>query len=108
MGLSGQSDRGRRDLTVDAMRAAATRLTRKYPAEVSAGRYRVRHLEVDGFVIWTGPVFTEHGTQWHGPHFEVPVRQRLRIGRYHGEWRTLRSVPAAAAEAGRLASSGSR
>jgi hypothetical protein len=104
VGLEGHSGDDGRDLTVDAMNEAAKRLTQKYPAEVSAVRYLDGRYEVDGFVIWTGPVATGHGTEWHGPVLHVPVRRRLRLGRLRRGWRATQSVPSAAAEVGRLLS----
>lgn len=99
--LQGHSSRGGRDLTIDAMNAAARRLTVKYPADVSAVRYRDGWHEVDSFMVWTGPVDAEHGTAWHGPTLLVPVRRRLCIGRFRRGWHELQPVPEAASEVGR-------
>jgi hypothetical protein len=105
MGVGGLAGReGDRDLTVDAMNAVAKRLSRKYPAEVSAVRYGDGRYEIDGFMAWTGPVTTPGGTEWRGPVLYVPVRRRLRVGRFRRPWREVQPVPAAASELGRAVS----
>lgn len=101
MGLQGHSDPEGRDLTVDAMNAVAKRLTRRYPADVTAVRYRERMHEVDGFMVWTKPVTVGGDTEWWGPVLYFPVRRRLRIGRWAGTWREVEPVAAAASRVGR-------
>lgn len=109
LGLEGNSNEGGRDLTIDAMKEVAKRLTAKYPVRVHAARYDENAYEVDGFMVWTGPVKTELGSEWHGPVLYVPVRQRLRrrrmrpFRRSHRGWVEVQSVADAAAAAGRAA-----
>lgn len=95
LGLEGHSDDGGRDLTVDAMRAVAVRLDRRYQAQVHAVRYRARLRTVDGFMVWTGPVTAEG---WMGPVLYVAVRRRVEVGRWAGPWQEVRTVAAAASE----------
>ncbi len=95
MGLEGDSDDGGRDLTIDAMKAVAVRMDRRYQASVHAVRYRERLHTVDGFMVWTGP-HTAEG--WTGPVLYVAVRRRLEIGRRAGPWQEVRTVAAAASE----------
>jgi hypothetical protein len=109
LGLEGNSNEGGRDLTIDAMKEVATRLTAKYPVSVHAARYDEGAYEVDGFMVWTGPVKTELGTEWHGPVLYVHVRQRQRrrrmrpFQRSHRAWVEVQSVAEAAAAVGRAA-----
>ena len=109
LGLEGNSNEGGRDLTIDAMKEVAKRLTAKYPVRVHAARYDEDAYEVDGFMVWTGPVKTTLGTEWHGPVLYVPVRQRVRrrllppLRRSHRAWVEVQSVPKAAAAVGRAA-----
>lgn len=90
-----------RDLTIDAMKEAARRLSVKYPIRASAVRYRDGRNEVDGFLVWTGPVERDGETEWLGPSLEVPVRKRLRLGPLRRPWVEVQSVPEAAAEVSR-------
>ena len=102
LGLAGHSGAAGRDLTIDAMNAAAKRLTRRYVAEVSAVRCRDGRHEVDAFMVWTGPVVVGRSTEWRGPVFRVPVRRRSHLGPWTHSWQDVQSVAAAAAEVGRM------
>lgn len=80
------------------MNAVARRMSRTYPAQVTAVRYGEGLHEVDGFMVWMGPVAAEG---WMGPTLHVPVRRRLTVGRWSGGWREVESVAAAASRVGR-------
>ncbi len=103
LGLQGTSDGGSRDLTIDAMKEVAKRLTTKYPARVQVVRYEDGGYDIEGFMVWTGPVRAELGTEWLGPTIHVPVRKRLvrwriwPLRRCTSAWEDVQSVPEAAA-----------
>lgn len=96
-GIDGSSDGGGRDLTADAMRAAAEHLSAAYPVEVHAVRIPEGDTLVEGFMVWTGPVEVSGTVEWRGRSFYVPVRRRHGDG---GPWQEVQSVAAAAAEVG--------
>lgn len=87
-GLEGHSDADGRDLTIDAMKAAATRL-RRSAVDVSAVRYNDRGWIIDGFLVRS----EQFGVQGR----VVPVRRRRRrlAGRWVGPWQELQAVSAA-------------
>jgi hypothetical protein len=96
------SDRrtGVRDVTADIMKAAAERLTRKYPAHVSAVGYRAGNYEVQGFMVWLERTVAGH--QPAPPVLYVAVRRRRVRWRWRGAWEEVASVAEAAAEVGAL------
>lgn len=90
-----------RDLTIDAMNEAAKRLSGNYPIHVAAVRYREGRREIEGFLVWTGPVERSGQTEWRGPSLLVPVRKRFRLGPLRNGWAEVQSLPNAAAEVAR-------
>lgn len=98
LGLEGRSDANGRDLAIDAMKAVAERMSRRYAGRISAVRYEDRGWSIEGFAVWSEQVT--------GQRAFVPVRRRRRRlgGRWVGPWREVQSVPAAAHEVGSMLS----
>lgn len=102
LGLEGHTDSAGRDLTIDAMKAAAEHLSSTYGVEVRAVRYDDGPWITDAFLV--RPDQAKPGAelgQVTGTRI-VPVRRRRRhLGRrWVGPWQDLRSVPAAAHDVG--------
>lgn len=97
-GLEGHSDVNGRDLTSDAMKAVASRMSRRYEGSVHAVRYTDRGWLTDGFMVWTEQVAENGRIESTGAVYQVPVRRRRwRLGgRWAGPWQEVQSVPAAA------------
>lgn len=86
------------------MKAAAERLSSRYPIRVVAVRSNDGPDEADVFMVWTGRVTVNGQEEWRGSTYYVPVRRRRRAGLLGGRvgpWREVQGVAAAAAEVAR-------
>jgi hypothetical protein len=101
-GLEGHSDSTGRDLTIDAMKASADRISRIYGSDVTAVRYDDGPWITDGFLVRADKAKGRGEVEQVTETRVVPVRRRRRwLGRrWVGRWQTLQSVPSAAHDVG--------